>query len=240
MNKPLLNLVFGFLIATAACGGDGGGSGDRGGPDSLIGFMWQAEPVTINGIELQFGFQFDNSTVTASATCNGSLNVDVSSPVRYRYTATVSDGDSQTEESGDTSCFVELRASSFDFEIVGNKLVASYQGETFEFSPVGSVAGLYGKWKVDLPNVGTLTWSMGNGEIESTVDCTNGLSATVVVDADFVNKVEIVEEASNTETDEFGLECSVSTTKGTSEYYFDGSTLVVVLFNGEEFRLESK
>jgi hypothetical protein len=236
MKRFELMIIGLFLLS---CGGDGpGGPGerdDRGGPDSLVGYKWTSDPLTVNGIKFVFGFGFSRSSVTAKNTCNDAVTATIEVPVRYRYTANVPTGGRTDEEEGGKTCFAEIAAGTFDFEITDNKLVMTHQDKTFDFKPVGSVAGLYGNWTAKAPGVGTLTWSMGGGKIVATSDCDNGVSATVEVSADFVNKIEFTEAAKDVKRGDSGLECSMEVAAGVSTYRFDGDTLVMKM-NGEEIR----
>jgi hypothetical protein len=239
-------LPIALVALLAACGSDGSDDGDgpggadddRGGPDSLVGHEWTSDPVTVNGIEFVFGFQFDEGSVTASNTCNGEVTATAEAPVRYRYTATIPVAGRTDEEEGGDTCFAEIAAGTFEFEIVDGKLVLTFDGETIEFEPAGDTAGLYGEWTAEAPGVGTLIWSMGGGAISATSECDNGLSATVEVDAEFVNKLEITEAAEDVVMDR-GLECSVGIAAGTSTYRFDGDVLILVT-GGEEIRFHRR
>lgn len=240
--------IMGALALASACGdgnnggggGGGGGGGtitDRGGPDSLENFAWSmGEPIEINGIELQMSFRFDDDSVTVTSTCDGEVTVSTTAPVRYHYSASIASGDENEVEDGGDTCAVSIAAGSFDFEIVDGKLVATAGGESIEFSPVGSVAGLYGKWQREAPGVGTLIWSMGGGKIRATSECDNGVSATVEVPAVFTNRLQIVSASENT-VEENGLECSASISAGSGTYRFEGNELVMT-FEGEDMRLE--
>lgn len=240
IQAAALSLVVSVSLL-AACGGgagSGGGGSDRGGPDSLIGFQWTADPITVNGITFEFGFEFSADTVTAYNTCDGALTATVEAPVRYLYTATVPAGDSTEAASDGNTCRVSIDSGTFDFEIVDGKLRMTQNGETLDFEPAGATAGLYGEWTADAPGIGTLIWSMGGGQIVATTDCDNGLSATVEVDADFINRLEFPEPAEDVVT-EGTLECSVSVAATMMTYYFDGDTLVMS-DGGEEIRFEPR
>jgi hypothetical protein len=76
---------------------------------------------------------------------------------------------------------------------------------------------------------------MGGGKIVATSACDNGVSATVEVGADFVNKIEFTEPAKKVVKGASGLECSMGVAAGVSIYRFDGDTLVMKM-NGEEIR----
>lgn len=229
-----------LVLPLIACGADSGASSSasRGGPDSLVGFKWTSEPVTAGGIEFVLALSFAENSVTAANTCNGELTASTSTPVRYRYTATIPKGDSVENTKDGSSCFASIDAGSFDFEIVDGNLVANYQGETLTFEPVGAVNGLYGRWQAT-GNGLTLSWSMGNGEILVDADCHNGVTASVRVDADFENRIEFVEAAEQTESDDFGFDCSVSIARGMATYYFDGDALVLSQ-EGQAVRFEPK
>lgn len=229
-----------LILPFVACGNDAGSSSaaGRGGPDSLVGFRWTSDPVLAGGIEFVLALSFSDSSVTATSTCDGSLTATTSTPVRYRYTATIPKGDSVENTEGSNSCLASVDAGSFDFEIADGNLVASYQGEILTFEPSGAVDGLYGRWEVSANGL-TLAWSMGDGEIVVDADCHNGVTAQVAVDAGFENRVEFTEAAEQTESDEFGLECSVSIASGIATYYFDGDALVLSQ-QGQAIRFEPK
>lgn len=245
-----------LLLALAACGGTEAeegtgergppgrssqptrGANERGGPHSLIGYDWTSDPLNIQDIEFVVRFRFDETHLTATGTCDGELSATTEVPVRYRYTATVPAGDRVDEAKDGNTCFAAIQAGSFDFEIVGDKLVVTSEGETVEFSADGTVSGLYGKWATPAPGIGTLTWAMGGGKIVATSQCDNGVSASVEVDATFINKLEITESAEKVVEDGFGLECWVSVAAGLSTYRFEGDDLILTT-NGEDVRFSA-
>lgn len=240
MQKPLLAAL--ALLLPASCGGGGdapGESDERGGPHALAGFTWSAEPAVVGGIELAFALRFDDDSVTAQNTCDGALTASVTAPVRYLYSATIPEGDSVEESRDGATCQAGVEAGTFDFEIVDGRLEMLYEGELVVFEPAGAVAGLYGSWRAEAPGIGTLTWSMGGGAIEVEAACENGLSARVVVDAEFENRVQFPEAAEDVVSDDFGAECSVAIATGEAEYHFEGDTLVMT-FDGQDLYLEPR
>lgn len=238
----LVTLACAYAFANAACASDSDPVDEndppiteRGGPHGLGG-NWVADPATINGIELQLGLSFTPNSLTARNTCEQSLTAMITVPAKYKYTATIPSA-GRGEADGD-SCFVEIAAGSFDFEIVNNKLEMTYQGQSYSFDPAGGVAGLYGEWEVEAPNVGTLRWRMGGGKIRATVDCDNGSRATVAVNAQFVNKIELPQGGEDVRADGEGLECSARMLPGVVTYRFDGDILVLTS-EGQDLRLRS-
>ncbi len=227
------------IVFVLACGNDetsGAGGTDLGGPDSLVGYRWTSDPMNAAGIDFVLDFAFDERTVTATNTCNGALSATTQAPVRYRYTANVPTAGHAESSGGGATCYVDVAAGTFDFEIVDGRLHLTYGDETVDFAPMGSVAGLYGTWVADAPGVGTLIWSMGGGRILATAECDGGLTATTEVPATFTNSLEITDAASNTVTDDYGLECTVGISRDTLTYRFEDGTLVMTSSTGDTIR----
>lgn len=220
---------------TDNAGDDPSSVANRGGPDSLVDFEWVSEPQTVNGITLVLGFTFDEDDVTVRGTCDDLVTAVVSSPVRYSYAVDVVAGGRDEVAEGDATCWVEVASGAFDFEIDEGKLLARVGDETVVFDAKGSVRGLYGDWTAE-SEVGTLTWSMGDGMIRATTQCANGLSASVAVDAEFTNHLEILESAEASEQAN-GRECSVSVQAAQAVYRFRGDALELEM-GGETVRLE--
>src|SRR5690606_981509 len=111
------------LLALAACGDDGGGGPgvggeSRGGPEALSGVEFgPSRPVAVN----------------AGTYAGRSRTAEVEVPMRYRYHAEVL----ESAYAGDESCFVSIEPFSYDFEIVGGKLVMTSGDERVELSPSG-------------------------------------------------------------------------------------------------------
>ena len=226
-----MTLVRGLAVALSfsavvACGAPEAGGGDRGGPHSLTGYRWTGPSQTVGGIELQPEFSFDAASVTATNTCNRTVSVSTTAPARYRYRANIPSSARREEGNGSASCFVEILAGDVEFEIVNNVLRVTRDGTTVDFQPSGSVAGLYGTWVVDAPEVGRLSWSMSGGRIRATVACTNGVSASTDASASFTNMLEITEDSSN-QVEEAGLTCSVGIARGMYTYTFDGADMIL-------------
>lgn len=248
MNCAVYVGLMGLLVGVVACGDDSEESGnkgstpsqtaDKGGPDSLVGYTWQADLAAANGVDFDFRFEFSDTKVVASNTCNGRITATVESPVRYLYTATVSSPNSAETQEGMNTCSSAIGQGTFDFEIVENKLLMTFDGQMVEFSPQGASGGLYGNWTVQAPGIGTLVWSMGGGKITATSNCDNGLSATTEVSAQFINKLEILEDAQTVVEDDFGLECSVAINKGVFPYRFEGDDFILTT-DGQEMRFQA-
>lgn len=237
-------LGFGVAAMLVACGGDGGADGDgggdagdedRGGPDALIGFSWWTTQ-TANGIEFKLGFEFGATTLVAANTCtaNGeSLTASVEVPVKYRYSASISEG----AKAGSDACFVEVSAGKFDFELVGDKLLATSGDSVIEFSPEGGHSGLYGDWTAESDGF-KLTWSMGDGEIHASASCPGvSDSPAVTVDADFVNFVDVLEAGEDMVGDD-SFSCQMAVMQALMEYRFDDSALILT-FQGQDTRLSA-
>lgn len=228
-----MKLILALSIASlVGCTDDSSSSSgqDRGGPDALSGVTWHTT-ITQNGIDFDFGFAFDDTKVTASNTCHAggqSLTATAASAVKYRYTANIP----TAGHGGDSACFVDVAAGSFSFELAGDKLEAMANGQTIEFTQgAGSRSGLYGDWTA-MANGFTITWSMGGGKIHATADCPGGAHASTTVNADFKNFVDILEDQSMTVGDD-SFNCNVGISKAMSEYFFQGSDLVIVV-NGQK------
>lgn len=243
-TTAFITATLALLVAFGACGDDGGGNGspspasgaDRAGPEALSGFTWSSSQA-IDGIDFEFGLAFDATTVTVTNTCSfggDKLTATASTPVRYRYRAEVL----ESKEAGDESCSVYARESTFDFEIVDGKLVATSGAERIEFTSAGTHSGLYGDWSASGNGI-TITWSMGSGKIRVTGSC-EGSSARPMVEvaADFQNFFDISQATEATVGDE-SFNCMASIAAGTTEYYFDGAALVLSQ-NGEEARLQPR
>ena len=216
-------------LALGACATDdssgGGGGNDRGGPDALAGVSWHTT-FSQNGIDFDFSFAFDDAKLSATNKCSAggqSLTAKTASAVKYRYTGNVP----KAGHGGDSACFIDVAAGSFAFEIAGDKLIMTSNGETVTFTQVGARSGLYGKWTA-MKNDFTLTWSMGGGKIRATADCPTGGSATTEVSAQFANFVDILEAQTQTEGDDT-FNCTVGITKAMAEYHFDGDDLVMTI-----------
>ena len=193
-----------------ASAGAGGIGANRGGPESLAGFSWTSEPQTVNGIQLQLSFRFDEKSVTATNTCDAERTAVVSSPVRYHYTAEILEASDEETTEGGNDCTVSISKGKLAFELIDGTLHVTSGDEKMEFEPDGTRSGLYGAWKA-AGNGLTLTWSMKDGKIRATADCDNGLSATTESDASYINFLDIQEGAEKTE-EEGGLECSEQAT----------------------------
>lgn len=255
-----------FACALLACGSDAGTAGDddaesddgssgssgssggaavgsganRGGPESLSGFAWTGDPQIVNGVQLQLSFRFDETSVTATNTCGEESSATVSSPVRYHYTADILEASNEETKDGDNTCTVSISKGKLAFELVGNKLRVTADGQSLEFEPSGTRSGLYGEWTA-AGNGQTLKWSMKDGIIRATADCSNGLSATTESDAKYTNFFDIPEAVEKTEEDGFGGECSVSIAKGNYQYRFDGDALILAdETGGSEVRFAKK
>ncbi|HLL23267.1 MAG TPA: hypothetical protein VK427_14115 [Kofleriaceae bacterium] len=210
-----------------ACATDSDSDADLGGPDALTGFMWKTK-VSQNGFDFLFGFQFSDAAVTASNTCTASgatLTASVASPVKYRYSATVPSGG----QGGNDACSVEVAKGSFNFELApNNKLLVTTNGQTVEFAAASSArSGLYGDWTATVNGL-TITWSMGGGKIKARAACPGNKSASVTVDADFKNFVDILEASEKTVGDS-SFNCSVSISKAMAEYRFDDDALLLTV-----------
>lgn len=241
MNLLKKIAVLSFALALMACGDDSGSKAsngsnngpqtgtERGGPQSLSGFTWSSEPVESGGIEFQLDFEFTQNEIEASNTCDGATTVSTSAPVRYTYRADIAQGNSDRVEDGDSFCEVEITDQGFDFEIVGGDLQMTSGGETLVVSPSGAVRGLYGDWSV-ATEIGTLTFSMGNGRVQAVNDCTNGLTASTSVAADFTNFLVIEEDAMGGDD-----ACFVQISAGTFEYRFEGDDLILSM-GGQDTR----
>lgn len=206
--------------------------GDRGGPQALSGFQWSTGPIDANGFQLELAFEFGDDEVIASNTCEGTTNVTTTAPIRYTYSAQVASGSSDRVDQDGGFCEVSIATGGFDFELVDDNLQITSQGETLTAAPAGAVSGLYGEWKVET-EIGTLFFSMGNGQLVARNECTNGLTAETSTPAECKNFV-IIEESSmgGDET------CSVSIEAGTIEYRFEGAELILNQ-NGQEVRLSN-
>jgi hypothetical protein len=189
--------------------------------------------VTVNGIRFESAFSFYEDAISLQNTCDGTLIATATAPVRYRHTMTVPTGVEKEERVGDDACWLEIKSGTTEFELSGNRLLTTFQGQTISFEPVNGASGLYGAWTAEIPGVGTLTWRMGGGKIVATVECDSGLSVSAAVDADFVNLLDITAGDQDVVTDDFGLECEASIAPGTLEYFFRGGDLVM-LSDGEE------
>ncbi len=212
------------IISLTACATDDATT-DRGGPDALSGVTWHTT-ISQNGLDFDFGFAFDDTQVTATNTCHAggqSLTATTSAPVTYRYTANIP----SAGHGGDSACFVDVAAGMFAFEIAGNKLEMTADGQMVEFTQAGARSGLYGDWTA-MANGFQITWSMGNGKIHATADCPGSAHASTSVSADFKNFVDILEDQSMTVGDD-SFNCNVGISKAMSEYYFDGNDLVMVV-----------
>jgi hypothetical protein len=220
------------LLSVTACTDDSSSSSgqDKGGPDALAGVTWHTT-ISQNGFDFDFGFAFDDTKVTASNTCHSSgqsLTATTASQIKYRYSADIP----KAGHGGDSSCFVDVLAGSFTFELAGDKLEVTVNGQTSEFTQGGgSRSGLYGDWTA-MVNGFTVTWNMGGGKIHATAACPGGGSASATVNATFKNFVDILEDQSMTVGDD-SFNCTVSISKAMSEYYFQGNDLVIV-FNGQK------
>ena len=208
--------VLGLSLLGCDSGGDGvngGSSAGLGGPHSLVGVDWQGDAFVVNGLQLQPSFRFETNSVTAKNVCEGTLEVTTSSPVRYRYTTTLPAA-SETTQSGDAFCTVEVAAGAVEFEVIGNEMTVAFGGQTTTFTSDGAVAGLYGTWAASAAEVGTLRWSIGDGSLKASLACENGLNAELSVAAAFTNLLDITQSTSNTASDGFGLDCDVASAGG--------------------------
>jgi len=228
-------IAISILVFGACGGGDGAGDDapditDRGGPDALAGVTWHTT-FSQNGIDFDFSFAFDDVKVAATNECTfagESLTASTASAVTYRYDVNVP----SAGHGGDSSCFIDVAAGKFSFEIAGDNLIMTANGETVTFTPAGPVSGLYGEWTA-MQDGFTVTWSMGNGKIRAKATCPSG-SASTVVSAQFTNLVDILEDQMETVGDE-SFNCTVSIAKAMGEYHFDGDDLVMTV-NGETLR----
>lgn len=230
---------------TSENGGSGGGGGmvvdltmdsNKSGPQSLSGFTWLLDPVTVNGFMLQLGFSFGDDMVMAQNTCEGVETVETSAPIEYSYKAVITQDAYEKVGDDDNNCEVSISKSSFDFKIDGGQLVVTADGMTQRFSPEGTTSGLYGTWAFSDGDF-TLRWAIGNGVIRAEADCTklNGLKVTTQAPATFENYVEFLQDARGTNAEDT---CEVTISKGKLKYYFDGPTLVLSdTMNGGELRL---
>jgi hypothetical protein len=217
------------LLALAACSTDDSSPPitDRGGPDALAGIEWHTT-FSQNGIDFDFSFAFDDAKVSATNRCSfagQSLTASTASAVKYRYDVNVP----TAGHGGDSSCFIDVAAGKFSFEIAGDNLIMMANGETVTFTPAGPVSGLYGEWTATQDGF-TVTWSMGNGKIHATATCPSG-SASTEVSAQFTNLVDILEDQSQTVGDD-SFNCTVSIAKAMAEYHFEGDDLVMTV-NGQ-------
>ena len=217
------------ILALAACSTDDSSPAitDRGGPDALAGVEWHTT-FSQNGIDFDFSFAFDDTKVSANNVCHSggqSLTASTASPVKYRYTANIP----KAGHGGDDACFVDVAAGAFAFELAGDKLIMTVNGQTVQFTQSGARSGLYGDWSAML-NGFTITWSMGNGKIRATATCPSG-SASTEVSAQFTNLVDILEDQSQTVGDD-SFNCTVSIAKAMAEYHFEGDDLVMTV-NGQ-------
>lgn len=240
MRRLLSATITSFsLLALAACGDDGGGGGgpgvggeSRGGPEALSGFTWSTS-MSQDGIDFDFGFEFGPSTLVAVNTCTyagDSLTAEIEVPIRYRYHAEVL----ESAYAGDESCFVSIEPFSYDFEIVGGKLVMTSGDERVELSPSGGNSGVYGEWSYTDQGL-TLTYTMGAGKVTvSARGCENGAQPATSARANFKNYIVIQESGENTVGDE-SFNCNVGIAADTIEYRFDGNTLVMTS-QGQDMR----
>ena len=211
------------ILALTACASDSSGGDDRGGPDALTGVGWHTT-FEQNGINFDFSFAFDNAKVTATNKCSvdgQSLTATTAAMVKYRYDANIP----KAGHGGTDACFVDVASGKFSFEIAGDKLIMTANGQTVTFTQApGSRSGLYGDWTA-MQNGFEITWSMGGGKIRATAKCPSG-SASTEVSADFTNFVDILEDKSQTEGDD-SFNCNVGISKAMAEYHFDGDDLVM-------------
>jgi hypothetical protein len=237
----LQNVVLGLGLAAmlGACDGDGGGGlsdADRGGPDALAGHSWTLEQ-SAGGIDFTTVFEFGATDLKVTNECSvggESLTAAIEVPVQYRYTATVA----ETTRSGTDACFVEIARGSFDFELSGDKLIATSGESVIEFTSAGGNSGLYGDWTAELDGF-VLTWSMGAGKIEAHATCPGTSEAPSVSAAtEFVNHVDVL-MADEDQVGDAAFSCSVSAMQGLMDYVFAGETLVLT-FQGAETRLEAR
>ena len=213
---------------------------NKSGPQSLSGFAWLFDPVTVNGLNLQLGFQFSQDMLTAQNTCNGSQSVTTSAPIKYLYNVEITEDAYQKEGEGENYCEVSISKGTFDFELDNGQLVVTADGMTMRFDASGQTSGLYGTWEFEGEDGFKLRWALGSGSIRAEADCTalNGYTAKTQASAVFKNYVEILMDAQNSVTDEFDNTCEVSISKGKIQYYFEGETLVMKdVASGEEVRL---
>ncbi len=233
-------LGLGLAVMLGACGGGDGdeggalGDADRGGPDALAGHAWTLEQ-SVDGIDFVTTFEFGAADLKLTNVCKAggeTLTAAVEVPVKYRYKASVG----ETRRSGTDACFVEVAGGSFDFEIAGDRLIATIGDSVTEFTSAGGNSGLYGDWTAERDGF-VLTWSMGNGRIEASATCPGTSEAPkVVVTAEFVNFVDVL-EADEDEVGDDGFSCSVGVMQALMEYEFDGAALVLTS-GGVETRLE--
>jgi len=203
---------------------------DRGGPDALTGVSWHTT-FSQNGIDFDFSFAFDDTKVSATNQCTfagESLTASTAAAVTYRYDVNVP----KAGHGGDSSCFIDVAAGKFSFEIAGDELIMTANGETVTFTAAGPVSGLYGEWTA-MQDGFTVTWSMGNGKIRARATCPSG-SASTEVSAQFTNLVDILEDQMQTVGDE-SFNCTVSIAKAMAEYHFDGDDLVMTV-DGQSLR----
>lgn len=231
--RTLSSLV--VVLSSLACGPQGpsgpGSISDQAGPEALSGTAWKAPPTTVNGIQLALQFQFDQTTVTASSTCDGTLTATARAPVKYRYRARITQSASKEEKSGSARCQVDVAAGSFDFVVTSKGLEVTWQGQTLTFQAKGGVSGLYGTWTAPAPGVGTLEWSLGNGKVSAAALCDGGLVARVEAPAEFTNILEVLEAAQKKET-LGGQSCEVGIAKGEMTYVVKNGELVLTQNGG--------
>jgi hypothetical protein len=203
---------------------------DRGGPDALAGVTWHTT-FSDNGIDFDFSFAFDDAKVSATNQCSfagQSLTASTAAAVTYRYDVNVP----TAGHGGDSACFIDVAAGTFSFEIAGDQLIMTANGETVTFTAAGPVSGLYGEWTA-MQDGFTITWSMGNGKIRAKATCPSG-SASTEVAARFTNLVDILEDQMQTVGDD-SFNCTVSIAKAMAEYHFEGDELVMTV-NGQSLR----
>lgn len=235
INQWILGMAAAVMLA--ACGDDDGGGGasdsDRGGPDALDGVSWSMQQ-SANGIDFKFGFEFGPDSLKAHNTCTGggqSLTANVEVPVKYRYNASIAEGG----KAGTDACFIEVAAGSFDFELAGDKLIATSGDQVTEFTAAGAHSGLYGDWTATRGDL-TLTWSMGAGKIEARATCPGvSDSPSVSVPTDFTNYVDVLAADEDVVGDE-SFSCQLAVMKALMEYRFEGDELILS-FNGQDSRL---
>jgi len=226
--KALLAIT---ILALGCSSDDSSGSiTDRGGPDALAGVTWHTT-FSDNGIDFDFSFAFDDAKVSATNQCSlagQSLTASTASAVKYRYDVDVPNAG----HGGDSACFIDVAAGTFAFEIAGDQLIMTANGQTVTFTAAGPVSGLYGEWTA-MQDGFTITWSMGNGKIRAKATCPSG-SASTEVAARFTNLVDILEDQMQTVGDD-SFNCTVSIAKSMAEYHFEGDELVMTV-NGQSLR----
>lgn len=225
-----LSPLFVFLLA---CGADPDAL-DRAGPESLAGVGWRGDVFDTGDVTIQPTLTFSETSVSIANQCTGGgaeLRAEAVAPIRYHYTV-----DTEAQRAGDDSCFVEVGAGRSSFEVVGGRLEWVYMGERVTFDAAGPVAGVFGDWTHE-NEVGRFRFSFGGGTLSVSLDCFNGASASMSVNATYRSYIDILESAAD-ETVDGGLTCNASVQAGNDiEYRFEGDTLIMV-FDGQDVRFE--